>query len=114
MHADAIRFVKLTTPDITGRASAIASAQRLVTEADPAGRGELLHELLRLYAHAAEQFHSELGMVALYTAVAEVADSDQNLDRRTAAGLIIAHSQYADIPASTRIFATSAPTAQTN
>jgi hypothetical protein len=70
------------------------SVERILAECtDPEQLGDLLHAVLELFATIAARLRTDLPL--LYAAITEIAEYDQDLDRRPGAELILAYRWFA-------------------
>jgi hypothetical protein len=70
----------------------------ILADCDDYQRGVLVGELLKLFAHANSQLHTDLGRLGVLSALAQIADRDEHWARRHAAKCIIAFDQMRDVP----------------
>lgn len=71
-------------------------AQRILDDCDDTDLGQLALDLLSLYSYAAKRLHTELGWLALLSALHEVREYGLDPNDRHAAALILAHAMAAD------------------
>ena len=99
---DALQLIRYRR---TGYASDRDGVERIFAECtEPEQLGDLLHAVLELFATVAPRLRSELGMVVLFATLAEIADYDEDLDRRPAAELILAYKWFATDTSDENVF----------
>lgn len=73
-------------------------ADQIIADCDDTDLAELAFELLRLFAHATRQLHTELGRLTITSALHDIAKADdEDWPARHAAELILTHSMANDV-----------------